>query len=83
GDGNIPINDFITHVFNLTDDMILSYEVVKDNGIIHHYITLQIKPCFCPNCSSSKLYIKEYRTRIIKHAALRNIPEIIHYQARR
>lgn len=63
--------------------MILSYEVVKDNGVIHHYITLRIKPCICPNCSSSELHIKEYRTRIIKHAALRNITEIIHYKARR
>lgn len=63
--------------------MLQAYEVVKENDVIHHYITLKVIPIACPKCHSSDHSIKEYKPRVIKNAAIQSISEVIHYRARR
>lgn len=76
------MNDDIITILNLNHSDVQSCTSKSFSTSLSYFITLTKHETFCSSCHSL-LYIKEYKTKIIKHQIIRDTDTTIFYRARR
>lgn len=77
------MNDFIIKLLDLKEEDLDSIDSITHMNHADFLITLKIKDHVCPRCGSFTHFIKDYKTRKLRHKILINFDSTIFYRQRR
>ena len=77
------MQDFIIKLLDLKEEDIDSIHTISKISQADFLITLKVRDHVCPHCGCFTRYVKDYRTRKLKHKILVNFSSTIFYRQRR